>query len=81
MTVIKTMELARRIKTIRMARGKSQQDMADFIGISQPTYSSFERKAGNCSYYTLLKIAEALEVSLPFLLDVKNNNFIENIQR
>jgi transcriptional regulator with XRE-family HTH domain len=71
------MELARRIKTIRMAKGLTQQKAADLMGISQATYSSFERKAGNCSYYTLLKLSETLGVSLPFLVDVKSDKFVE----
>jgi transcriptional regulator with XRE-family HTH domain len=71
------MELARRIKTIRMAKGLTQQKVADAMGISQATYSSFERKAGSCSYYTLVKLSETLGVSLPFLVDVKSDKFVE----
>jgi transcriptional regulator with XRE-family HTH domain len=71
------MELARRIKTIRMAKGLTQQDAAEAMGVSQATYSTFERKAGNCSFYTIIRIAEGLGVSIPFLVDVQSDKFIE----
>lgn len=71
------MELAKRIKSIRKAAGLTQNQVADIIGISQPTYSEYETRAGNCAFYTLQKIANALNVSVPFLVDVKNEIFIE----
>jgi len=71
------MELARRIKTIRMAKGLTQQDAAEAMGVSQATYSTFERKAGNCSFYTITKIADGLGVSIPFLVDVQSDKFLE----
>lgn len=66
------MELANRIKAIRKAAGLTQNQVAEIIGVSQPTYSEYEKKAGNCAFYTLQKIAKALNVSVPFLVDVKN---------
>lgn len=75
------MELAKRIKSIRKAAGLTQNQVADIIGISQPTYSEYETRAGNCAFYTLQKIANALNVSVPFLVDVKNEIFIEKENR
>jgi transcriptional regulator with XRE-family HTH domain len=66
------MILGARIRMIREASGLTQADVAFEIGVSASAYSQMERKAGNCSYYTLCKIAQSLKVSVPFLLDIDN---------
>jgi transcriptional regulator with XRE-family HTH domain len=71
------MELAKRIRIIREVNGYSQDYMAEKIGISQSAYSRIERKAGSSSFYTLQKVASALNVSLMFLVDIENEKFIE----
>ena len=71
------MELAKRIRLIRKEKGLTQIQVAEAIGVSQPSYSDYETKAGNCAFYTLQKIAKALDVTVPFLVDVKNEVFKE----
>ncbi len=71
------MEYAKRIRLIRLNKGFSQEYVADKLGISQAAYSNIERKAGNSSIITIEKVANALEVSLPFLIDIKNKNYDE----
>ena len=71
------MELAKRIRLIRKEKGLTQNQVAEAIGVSQPSYSDYETKAGNCTFYTLQKIAKALDVTVPFLVDVKNEVFKE----
>ncbi len=73
------MELAKRIRLIRKEKGLTQNQVAEAIGVSQPSYSDYETKAGNCAFYTLQKIAKALDVTVPFLVDVKNEVFKEEI--
>jgi len=75
------MELAKRIKLIRKAANLTQLEMAEKLGVSQPSYSEMETKAGNCAFYTLQKVAEALSVSVPFLVDVKNTEYKEKPKR
>lgn len=72
------MELAKRIRLIRVIRGYSQDYVASQMDISQSAYSKIERKADSSSYYTLEKIANVLGVSVPFLVDIGNNNFDEH---
>jgi transcriptional regulator with XRE-family HTH domain len=72
------MELAKRIRLIRVIRGYSQDYVASQMDISQSAYSKIERKAGSSSYYTLEKIANVLGVSVPFLVDIGNNNYDEH---
>jgi len=65
------MTLANRIRMIRISKGLSQEYVAEKLNISQPAYSKIERRAECCSFYTLQKIAVALEVSTPFLIDIE----------
>lgn len=64
------MQLAQRIRQIRLLKGFSQEYVADKMEISQPAYSRIENKAGSCSFYTLEKLAKVLEVKLTYLIDV-----------
>lgn len=71
------MDLANRIRKIREHKNLTQMDVADRINISPSAYGQIERKAGNSSYLTLCKVADALEVSLCFMLDLQSNEYIE----
>jgi len=64
------MELAKRIKEIRTTKNLTQVEVAERIGVTQPTYSEYEKMVGNCAYYTLQKIAKALDVSVTYLVDI-----------
>jgi transcriptional regulator with XRE-family HTH domain len=66
------MILGKRIKAIRLSKKLTQMDVAEIMGVSQPTYSEYEKKAGNCAFYTLQKIAKALNVPVSFLVDIEN---------
>jgi transcriptional regulator with XRE-family HTH domain len=71
------MLLANRIRQIREAHKLSQAEVAFRCEISSSAYGQIERKASKCSYETLVKISNAINVSPSFLIDVKNNSFIE----
>lgn len=64
------MLLAKRIKAIREFKGFTQLEMSIKLGIEQATYSGYETEAGNLKFLTIVKIAEALECSIPFLTDI-----------
>lgn len=67
------MLLSKRIKAIRLYRGFSQIEIANKLNIDQSTYSGYEREAGNLQFNTVVKIAEALECSIPFLTDIHSD--------
>lgn len=71
------MLLATRIRKIREAYQLTQDDVADKCNISSSAYGQIERKAGSSSYETLSKIAAAIGVSVTFLIDIDNQEFIE----
>ena len=71
------MQLGNRIRQIREAYNLTQADVADKCEITPSAYGQIERKAGNSTFETLQKIATAIGVSLPFLVDIANPNYIE----
>jgi transcriptional regulator with XRE-family HTH domain len=71
------MILADRIKKIREAKKMTQEEVAFKCNISTSAYGQIERKASTSSYETLSKIATALDVSILFLLDIKNPEYLE----
>jgi transcriptional regulator with XRE-family HTH domain len=71
------MLLAKRIRQIRETQQLTQEEVAAKIEMSASAYGQIERKAGNASYLTLVKVAESLGVSVLFLLDIDNPNYTE----
>jgi transcriptional regulator with XRE-family HTH domain len=71
------MILANRIRKIREAKKLTQEDVAFRCNITASAYGQIERKASTSTYSTLSKIADALEVSLLFLLDIDNPEVLE----
>jgi len=69
--------LANRIRKIREAYGITQTEVAHKCDISSSAYGQIERKAGKSSFETLQKIAAAIGVTLPFLVDINNEDYIE----
>jgi transcriptional regulator with XRE-family HTH domain len=57
-------DLARTIKTRRQARGLTQQDIADAVGITRQSLARIERGHGGVSFDTVLRILETLELNL-----------------
>lgn len=65
-----------KIKSLRIADGLTQQELADKLGISKVAISNWELNKGNPNYDTLKKIADIFSVSTDFLLDY---NYKHNI--
>lgn len=71
------MLLANRIRQIRESYNLTQSEVAFKCDISSSAYGQIERKASKCTVETLIKIANAIGVSLPFLVDINSTIFIE----
>ena len=69
------MFLANRIRKIRETQKLTQEDAAFICGISASAYGQIERNAHKSTYETLIKIANALNVSITFLIDTENETF------
>lgn len=66
-----------RLRKIREAYGLTQYEVAYKCDMTPSAYGQIERNAGNCTIRTMEKIADSIGISLIFLLDIKNQNFIE----
>ncbi len=61
-----------RIKEQRKLYGLTQRDMAERLGISQPSYIRYENGSSEPSQENLVKIADIFDVSVDYLLGRKD---------
>lgn len=57
-----------RLKEIRKQRGLTQTEVANKIGVAQNTYSQYENGKREMDTVTLCKIADALNVTVDYLI-------------
>jgi len=55
-----------RVKELRKAKGMTQRQMADALGITERSYQRYEAE-NNPNHDTLIKLADFFEVSLDYL--------------
>lgn len=70
--------LSTRLTSLRKEKKKTQQEMADFLGITRPAYTAYERGNRQPDYEILQKLADFFEVSTDYLLGRTDNNEINN---
>lgn len=52
------------VREMRVARGKTQAEMADDLGVSRPTYIKFENDPGAMSVGTAQRVCALLDCSM-----------------
>jgi transcriptional regulator with XRE-family HTH domain len=57
-----------RLAELRKLHGFTQRYIADYIGLSQPSYLRYETGTAEPSQENLVKIADLFDVSLDYLL-------------
>lgn len=62
-----------RLKYLRKSNNKTQQDIADILGITRPAYTAYEQGKRNPDYEILEKIADYYNVSTDYLLGRTDN--------
>jgi transcriptional regulator with XRE-family HTH domain len=67
------MEVNDYIRAVRTEKKISQQDVADFLGVTQSTYNRIENGSIELKVSDLKKIAEKLEISASQLLQEDSN--------
>lgn len=63
-----------RLKKLRLARGLSQAELAEELGLPQKTYCNYERNEREPSANTMIMIAAYFGVTLDYLLDYHIDN-------
>ncbi len=64
-----------RLRKLRVEKDITQQDMADFLGITRPAYTAYESGRRQPDNESLSKLADFFNVSVDYLLgrtDIKN---------
>lgn len=61
------------LREYRLSRGATQQEFAERLGVTQPSYSGFEN-AGDVKLSTILRICTLLGVSPGTLLQFKKES-------
>lgn len=64
-------KLCENLKALRIARGLTQQQLANELNLSRVNYTRYETGASNPDYDTLIKIADYYDVSLDSLFNRK----------
>ena len=57
----------------RKAKGKTQQEVADYLGISRQAYSNYEAGKREPDFETLLKLGEYFDCSVDYLFVKKKD--------
>jgi transcriptional regulator with XRE-family HTH domain len=63
------LHLSRNLRTLREARGLTQQQMAKLSGVPRPTWANLESGAANPTLSVLARVADALQVRLEELIE------------
>ncbi len=58
-----------RVRELRLAAGKSQEEFASLANIDRSTFGKLERGLINASLLTMARVAVALDITLSELLD------------
>jgi len=69
--------LAERLKDLRAKKGVTQDDVADFIGVSKSAYGYYEAGRNMPSVETLLRLAKYFSVSTDYLLGRESVSYIQ----
>jgi len=75
------MTFAEKVKKVRVERGMTQTDLADKIGVSLRTITSYERDNIKPRPKTLAKLAEVLGVSTRYLTSITCDDPTEGIEK
>lgn len=70
-----------KLKTLRVNKGISQIVIADYLGISQRSYSRYESGVNEPSLDTLKRIAHYFDVSIDYLLEYDHQTIDINTLR
>lgn len=62
-----------RLKDLREDHDKSQQQIADYLGMKQPQYSRYERGLRDVPTDVLIRLAQLYHTSTDYILGITNH--------
>jgi len=65
--------LGDRLRTLRNQKKKTQQQVSEYIGITRPAYTAYEKGTRNPDYGILEKLATYFEVTTDYLLGISGD--------
>ena len=65
-----------RLRELRTKKGKTQQEMADLVGVNRATYSSYERDVSVPPYEKAKVFADYLNVNIDYLMGRSSKRYI-----
>lgn len=68
------MSLGIKLKQLRKSHGKTQQEIADAIGVAKSTYSLYESDRREPNVLTIKKLIKTLNTTGDYLLDINDIN-------
>jgi transcriptional regulator with XRE-family HTH domain len=73
----KRSEVSIKLKTLRAEHNLTQQDIAGRLGISQQTYSKYEKGSADIDSKTIIKVCDIYGVSSDYLLGIKRDDDVD----
>jgi len=67
-------QIGEKIRRLRLTKGLSQKELANYVGVTYQQIQNYEKGKSKIPVDRLIKIAEALEVSLDYFLKEFDNN-------
>ncbi len=67
-------QIGEKIRRLRLTKGLSQKDLAKYVGVTYQQIQNYEKGKSKIPVDRLIRIAEALEVSLDYFLKEFDNN-------
>ena len=64
--------LSAKLTYLRKKAGKTQKEVADYLGITRPAYTAYESGKRQPDYETLIKLTTLFSVSSDYLLGISN---------
>ena len=68
------MDIGNKIKTLRLSKPLTQNELADILGVSKSTMSNYERNISTPAPDILLKLATYFKVTIDYLFNEKQDN-------
>lgn len=65
--------LGERLRTLRNKKKKTQQQVSEYIGITRPAYTAYEKGTRNPDYGILEKLATYFDVTTDYLLGISED--------